>query len=62
MRVAVTGTCEPIHDGHRRLFERGLEFGTHGVVVPLTSEATGPVAKITESFARNPTGSLCLHG
>lgn len=39
MRVAVAGTFGPIHDGHRRLFERALEFGTDGVVVALTSES-----------------------
>ncbi|ARS90966.1 phosphopantetheine adenylyltransferase [Natrarchaeobaculum aegyptiacum] len=38
MRVAVAGTFGPIHDGHRRLFERALEVGTDGVVVALTSE------------------------
>lgn len=39
MRVAVAGTFGPIHDGHRRLFERALEVGTDGVIVALTSEA-----------------------
>lgn len=39
MHVAVAGTFGPIHDGHRRLFEHALRFGTDGVVVGLTTDA-----------------------
>ncbi|AFZ71944.1 phosphopantetheine adenylyltransferase [Natronobacterium gregoryi] len=39
MKVAVAGTFGPIHDGHRKLFDHALRFGTDGIVVGLTSEA-----------------------
>lgn len=38
MRVVVAGTFGPIHDGHRRLLEYALRFGTDEVIVGLTSD------------------------
>jgi len=49
MRVAVAGTFDPIHDGHRSLFEAVLEHGDDGVVVALTSDA---LARQTRSEPR----------
>ena len=42
MQVALGGTFDPIHDGHRALFARALEVGD--VTVRLTSDE--PVAAV----------------
>jgi len=42
MKVAVGGTFDPVHDGHRALLEKALEIGDDEVVVGLTSDELAP--------------------
>ena len=46
MNVALGGTFDPIHDGHRALFNRAFELGA--VTVGLTSDDLAPKTRHTE--------------